>query len=283
MKSFVATFAFFLLQFPLIVHAQSALSVTTTSLPTASVGIQYSVQLQATGGVTPYTWAISNGALTAGLTLSPGGLIAGTPTSGGAFNFTVTVTDSSSGATATTYGFDFRNTSGLVTDPSGYSPVLGESFPHTYGNGLSAGWAANGGNWCGIGQADRNSSVDARLAGINYCFNATTANDKNYTFNVTLPGTGSSTFCVAGGDATHTQIENLSMSDNGIVFKTIAAHLTVSSGSFVDANGNTWTASSFFANQVCITHTMTTTAFTLNMVASSDAHATVVAMLSITH
>ncbi len=108
-------------------------------------------------------------------------------------------------------------------------------------------------------------------------------NNANYTFNATLPGTGSSTFCVAGGDATHTQIENLSMSDNGIVFKTIAAHLTVSSGSFVDANGNTWTASGFFANQVCITHTMTTTAFTLNMVASSDAAATVVAMLSITH
>lgn len=97
MKSFVATFAFLLLQFPLNVHAQSALSVTTTSLPTATVGVQYSVQLQATGGVTPYTWAISSGTIPAGLSFSPGGLISGSPTSGGAFNIAVTVTDSSSG------------------------------------------------------------------------------------------------------------------------------------------------------------------------------------------
>jgi hypothetical protein len=97
MKRLVAAFALLLFVFPLIALAQSALTVTTTSLPPASVGVSYSVQLQATGGVAPYTWAISSGVLPGGLSLSSGGLISGNPTSGGAFNITVTVTSSGGG------------------------------------------------------------------------------------------------------------------------------------------------------------------------------------------
>jgi len=48
----------------------------------------------------PYSWALASGGLPPGLTLSGGGLISGTPTSAGTFNFTVRVTDSSA-ATAT--------------------------------------------------------------------------------------------------------------------------------------------------------------------------------------
>jgi hypothetical protein len=72
------------------------LSVTTTSgsLPTGVVNSVYpSTTLQATGGITPYSWSYT-GTLPPGLTLSGAGVIAGTPTSAGTFNFTVTVTDS---------------------------------------------------------------------------------------------------------------------------------------------------------------------------------------------
>lgn len=70
------------------------LSVTTTSLAVGVVGSTYSATLAATGGVSPYSWAVTTGSLPAGLTLnSSTGVISGTPTSSGS-TFTVTATDS---------------------------------------------------------------------------------------------------------------------------------------------------------------------------------------------
>ncbi|WP_447406501.1 putative Ig domain-containing protein, partial [Clostridium perfringens] len=52
-----------------------------------------------TGGVAPYRYAVSAGALPAGVTLDAAtGTLAGTPTAGGSFTFTLTATDSSTGA-----------------------------------------------------------------------------------------------------------------------------------------------------------------------------------------
>jgi hypothetical protein len=75
-----------------------ALSVTTASLAGGTIGNAYTNQtLQATGGVSPYTWAVTTGSLPAGLALNAAtGVISGTPsgTFVGAVNFTVTATDS---------------------------------------------------------------------------------------------------------------------------------------------------------------------------------------------
>jgi hypothetical protein len=70
-------------------------SVATTSLKGAKENRSYSVPLTATGGTAPFTWSIVGGALPAGLTVSPAGTIAGTPTATGSFGVTVQVTDSS--------------------------------------------------------------------------------------------------------------------------------------------------------------------------------------------
>ena len=78
----------------LTLTVNASLAVTTASLPSAVLGAAYSVQLAATGGVAPYTWAISAGSLPTGLTLSSTGLLSGTPTASGSFTFTVQVTDS---------------------------------------------------------------------------------------------------------------------------------------------------------------------------------------------
>ncbi len=82
---------------------QSSLLITTSSLPSGTVGMPYSASLTATGGLAPYTWSLIQGTLPNGLTLTAGsGAISGTPTVSGTFNFTVKVSDSESPpATAT--------------------------------------------------------------------------------------------------------------------------------------------------------------------------------------
>jgi hypothetical protein len=76
--------------------AVSPLLVTTTSLPSGQVGVAYSQTLAASGGTSPYSWAVSGGALPAGLTLSTAGVLSGTPTTAGLSSFSVQVTDASS-------------------------------------------------------------------------------------------------------------------------------------------------------------------------------------------
>ncbi|HEX5308872.1 MAG TPA: Ig domain-containing protein [Solirubrobacteraceae bacterium] len=71
--------------------AGSALSVTSSSLPTGQVGTPYTAQLAASGGLGSYTWSVASGSLPAGLTLNAAtGAISGTPTGAGA-SFTVSV------------------------------------------------------------------------------------------------------------------------------------------------------------------------------------------------
>jgi hexosaminidase len=71
------------------------ISVTTTSLPAAMLGTRYSVPMLAvSGGTPPYTWSVSNRWLPPGLSLSPAGVISGSPVLAGAFDFTVQAADS---------------------------------------------------------------------------------------------------------------------------------------------------------------------------------------------
>lgn len=76
----------------------AAIVVTPTTVPAATRGFAYSQAFSATGGVGSYTWAVSAGALPAGLTLSTAGALSGTPTATGSFNFTVRATDQATGS-----------------------------------------------------------------------------------------------------------------------------------------------------------------------------------------
>src|SRR6202012_510417 len=75
-----------------------AIITLTPTLPAATVGVVYSQSVTATGGTSPYTYAVTAGALPAGVTLASDGTLSGTPTAGGSFTFTVTATDASTGS-----------------------------------------------------------------------------------------------------------------------------------------------------------------------------------------
>jgi len=69
-------------------------SVVTTVLPTGQVGMPYGATLAASGGTAPYAWSVLRGTLPAGLGITVGGAIHGTPTAAGTSSFEVQVTDS---------------------------------------------------------------------------------------------------------------------------------------------------------------------------------------------
>jgi hypothetical protein len=72
--------------------------ITTNTLPNGTVETTYNQTLTATGD-TPITWSVASGSLPTGLTLSTAGVISGTPTATGTFNFTVQATNSAGNAT----------------------------------------------------------------------------------------------------------------------------------------------------------------------------------------
>jgi hypothetical protein len=70
--------------------------LVTTSIPDGTVGTDYSEQLTTAGGTAPVTFALI-GALPDGMTLSPTGLISGTPTTDETSAFMVKFTDAEGG------------------------------------------------------------------------------------------------------------------------------------------------------------------------------------------
>ena len=113
----------------------SGLSITTTSLPNATQLSPYSTTMLASGGTLPYSWSISVGSLPTGLTLnSATGLISGTPTVTGTFNFTAQVTDSSTPKLTATQPLSITVVAPVLTITNGAPPVgtLGSIYGFTF-------------------------------------------------------------------------------------------------------------------------------------------------------
>ncbi|WP_291774237.1 autotransporter domain-containing protein [Luteibacter sp.] len=67
---------------------------TPSSLPNGKAAVPYqTTTVSASGGIAPYTYAITSGNLPAGLVMTQAGTISGTPTAAGSFNLTITATD----------------------------------------------------------------------------------------------------------------------------------------------------------------------------------------------
>jgi large repetitive protein len=105
------------IQLPLKI-ADSPILISAAPPPGGTVTCPYAgFTFTASGGSPGYTWTITGGALPAGLTLTPDGMLSGTPTTMGPFKFTVTATDSAQPPQPKSQPFQ------LTVDPSVTPPI----------------------------------------------------------------------------------------------------------------------------------------------------------------
>ena len=114
--------------FALFALADSPITMETTSLPSGQVGVAYSQGLVATGGVPPYRWSITTGALPAGLTLSPAGQISATSSTPGTANFTVKAADGTAALTTKGFSIDIEAAPVVITTTSLPSGEVGVAY-----------------------------------------------------------------------------------------------------------------------------------------------------------
>ena len=96
-------------RYTITITGNEGLIITTMSMPDGEVETVYNVSLLASGGASPYTWSIARGNLPDGLTLDAvSGVISGTPTKKGNYNFTVQVSDNATLANTNTQRLRIR-------------------------------------------------------------------------------------------------------------------------------------------------------------------------------
>ena len=77
-------------KYKLTIKGCPTITIQPGLLPSTYINTPYSATLTASGHVAPYSFVLSSGALPAGMFLSSAGLLSGTPTQAGQFNFSVT-------------------------------------------------------------------------------------------------------------------------------------------------------------------------------------------------
>jgi len=123
-------------RYPITVVA--VLSVSTTAMPAGTVGVAYTSNLQATGGLQPYTWSITQGSLPPGLNLNAQtGAVSGTPAQQGHFVFTAAAADSGGQNASNSLAIDIAPAPLAITTEALPAGIVGA----TYSGALTA---ANG-------------------------------------------------------------------------------------------------------------------------------------------
>ncbi len=114
------------------------LGITTLSPLTAGrVNVVYSQSLAASGGTPPYAnWTTPSGTLPPGLTLTQAGVLGGTPTSAGAYNFTIQIVDKAGAIAAAPFQLTIANSAPSITTAS---PLPAGKVNASYSLSLTAG------------------------------------------------------------------------------------------------------------------------------------------------
>ncbi len=118
-------------------NQQQPLAITTVSLPNGTVGTPYLQTIQATGGVAPFTWIVSTGALPHNLTLNSSttslASISGTPDlQQTAVAFGIKVTDSGNHAASQSYSVTIAAAPiSISVSPPSASVIVNNTQPFT--------------------------------------------------------------------------------------------------------------------------------------------------------
>jgi hypothetical protein len=140
----------------LTIASAPQLSIITGGVPNATQGLLYNTVLQASGGIPPYSWSITSGALPSGFLLTGNsGAITGMPTTTGTSGFTIQAADSQSPPRSLTANFSitvFTPQNSVLKGSyaflvSGYTTLAGPQTPVAWAGSLVA---DGGGNVSGV-------------------------------------------------------------------------------------------------------------------------------------
>ena len=139
-NAFVAEYSF---------PAVSALTISPTTIAPGAINVAYSpVTFTATGATGAVTFAVAAGPLPRGMTLTPGGVLSGTPTQGGTFAFTLTAADSAGDSGSQSYSLQIpcpTITVGPATLPPDTSGIAYSPVTFTESGGIGAATFAESG------------------------------------------------------------------------------------------------------------------------------------------
>lgn len=208
----------------------AAPAITTGDVPDGIEGSAYSTTLAATGGETPYTWAVSAGSLPAGLSLAAAtGAVTGTPTVPGTFAFTIRVTDDV--AQSSTRSFSATIVAPDTTAPAGASLEIDAGATATASTGTTLSLAAT----------DAAGVTAYRVANGTDCSAAAWV-----TVTTAVSFSGTAPFTLAGGDGARTvcaQYRDAAGNLSATATDTIALDATAPTGTVTLAGGAPFTTS----------------------------------------
>jgi hypothetical protein len=110
--------------------ASGGVAINTSSVPNGTVKTAYSAVIKASGGCTPYKWAIASGALPAGVTANTSSTtttlsLAGTPTTAATYSFAVKVIGCGGGISQVSYKVVIQAAANHVVDLSWQASMSG--------------------------------------------------------------------------------------------------------------------------------------------------------------
>ncbi len=128
--------------------ACTQLAVLPETLPTAMKDAPYSEAVTASGGAPPLSFALTAGALPDGLTFSVAGLLSGTPTNAGVFNFSITATAGGGCRGSRSYTLVVSSLSSSIVDPGtcigqGVTLIVNSTVTNSSGTAQSSTFTAS--------------------------------------------------------------------------------------------------------------------------------------------
>jgi Putative Ig domain len=219
--------------------ATTAPTITTTRLLTGNATVAYSAAIVATGGCTPYKWAITSGKLPAGITSKTSSSttaldLTGTPTAAATDSITVSVTGCNGDVAKATFSLVVDDAPLNITTTALPNATLDTAYSATLdgtGGCTPYKWAISSGTLpAGVTQKVSSSTTVLTLSG-------TPTAAATYSFTVALTGCGGHTDTASYKVAVQGSAKNVV----NLSWKAATSTDTAGYNVYRSPNGSTWT------------------------------------------